>query len=253
LLFYFINFVTEERAMKKPLIGIIGSLSVDQGEMFPGYERAFVNDDYVQAVAMAGGIPFILPLISDPDAIREQVESMDAVIISGGVDVNPLLYGEEPVSELGYLCPERDVYDLEAVRIILEMDKPVIGICRGMQIMNVISGGTLYQDLSKNEVGKVKHLQNSKPDLATHSVDVAEGTKLFGILGGSAMVNSYHHQAVKELAPGFRVSARAKDGIIEAIEKEEGFAIGVQWHPEMIARKDSRMLELFRELISRCS
>ena len=239
--------------MNKPMIGIVGSLSADKGEMFPECERAYVNNDYVQAVAMAGGIPFILPLISDAEAVKEQVESMDGLIISGGHDVNPLVYGEEPIAELGFLCPERDAYDLKVIRAAIELDKPVIGICRGLQILNVAFGGTLHQDVSKMAGSRIKHLQNAKPDLSTHTVDIIKETKLYDILGESALVNSYHHQAVKEIAPGFMVSARAKDGVIEAMEKEDGFVLAVQWHPEMIARKDDRMLELFRKLIMECS
>ncbi|MTK11847.1 MAG: gamma-glutamyl-gamma-aminobutyrate hydrolase family protein [Clostridiaceae bacterium] len=239
--------------MNKPLIGIIGNLLIDQGGMFPGYERAYVNNDYVQTVAMAGGTPFILPLISDYETIKGQIANMDALIISGGYDVNPLVYGEEPISEQGFLCPERDDYDVKVVKIALELNKPILGICRGMQILNATQGGKLHQDISKIEGSYIKHQQSSRPDVASHTVEIVKETKLFDILGESVLTNSFHHQAIKEVATGFKVSARAKDGVIEAIEKEEGFVIGVQWHPEMMAKKDSRMLDLFKVLIKQCT
>lgn len=238
--------------MNRPLVGIIGNLLIDQGGMFPGYERAYVNNDYVQTVAMAGGIPFILPLISDYESIKRQIESMDALIISGGYDVNPLIYGEEPIQQQGFLCPERDEYDIKVIKIALELKKPILGICRGLQILNAALGGTLYQDTSIIEESYIKHHQDSRPDVPSHTVNVIKGTKLYEILGESAFTNSFHHQAIKELAPGFKISAKAKDGVIEAIEKEDGFTIGVQWHPEMMAKKDSKMLNLFKELLKQC-
>lgn len=239
--------------MNKPLIGIIGNLLIDQGGMFPGYERAYVNNDYVQTVAMAGGTPFILPLITDYETIKKQIEAVDALVISGGYDVNPLIYGEEPIQQQGFLCPERDEYDIKVIKIALELKKPILGVCRGLQILNAALGGTLYQDTSKIEEGYIKHHQSSRPDVPSHSINVVKGTKLYDILGEKTFTNSFHHQAIKELAPGFKVSAKAKDGVIEAIEKEEGFIIGVQWHPEMMARKDSKMLDLFKELIKQCN
>ncbi|KZL88963.1 gamma-glutamyl-gamma-aminobutyrate hydrolase family protein [Clostridium magnum] len=236
--------------MDRPLVGIIGNLLIDQGGMFPGYERAYVNNDYVQTVAMAGGIPFILPLISDYESIKRQIESMDALIISGGYDVNPLIYGEEPIQQQGFLCPERDEYDIKVIKIALELKKPILGICRGLQILNAALGGTLYQDTSIIEESYIKHHQDSRPDVPSHTVNVIKGTKLYEILGERTFTNSFHHQAIKELASGFKVSAKAKDGVIEAIEKEEGFIIGVQWHPEMMAKKDPKMLNLFKELLN---
>lgn len=239
--------------MNKPLIGIIGNLLIDQGGMFPGYERAYVNNDYVQTVAMAGGTPFILPIISDFDTIKSQIKNMDALVISGGYDVNPLLYGEEPIQQQGFLCPERDEYDIKVIKAALELNKPILGVCRGLQILNVTLGGTLHQDTSQAEGSYIKHQQSSRPDVASHTVDVVKGTRLHDILGKSILTNSFHHQAVKEVAPGFKISARAKDGVIEAIEKEDGFVIAVQWHPEMMAKKDSKMLDLFKALIKQCN
>ena len=228
----------------------MGNLLIDQGGMWPGYVRAYVNNDYVQAVVTAGGIPFILPVNADKQAVRTQVESMDGLVISGGFDVNPLEYGEEPDEKQGFLCPERDKFDLTVIEAATELHKPILGVCRGIQILNVAFGDTLYQDISLDEGKKhVKHVQSSRPDVAGHMVNVVKGTKLCDILGESALTNSFHHQAVKDVAKGFRVAARAKDGIVEAIEKEDGFVIGVQFHPEMLFRKDPKMLCLFETLV----
>lgn len=236
--------------MKKALMGIVGNLLFDEGGMFPGYDRAYVNNDYVQTTVMAGGAPFILPLIPDYEAVKRQVESVDGIIISGGYDVDPLIYGEEPSQKQGGLCPERDQYDLMVVKAAMELKKPILGICRGMQILNAALGGTMYQDLSQIEGCYIKHNQGSRPEVASHSVKVEKGTKLCEILGEEVLTNSFHHQALKDIAPGFKVSARAKDGVVEAFEMEEGFVIGVQWHPEMMARKgDKAMLNLFKKLV----
>lgn len=235
--------------MKKPLIGIVGNILIDEGGMFPGYKRSYVNDDYVQAVLMAGGIPFILPVILDSEAVKQQIAMVDGIVISGGYDVNPMVYGEEPTQKQGFLCPERDEFDIAVVKAAFELKKPTLGICRGMQILNAVAGGTLYQDLSQIEGCYIKHVQSSRPEVAGHNIEVFGETKLQSILGEKVVVNSFHHQAIKDLAKGFKVCAKAKDGVIEAIEMEEKFVIGVQWHPEMMVRKSPEMLKLFKELV----
>ncbi|WP_234125017.1 gamma-glutamyl-gamma-aminobutyrate hydrolase family protein [Clostridium hydrogenum] len=236
--------------MKKALIGIVGNLLIDQGGMFPGYERAYVNNDYIQSVEKAGGTPVMLPVISDYEKVKNQIEAVDSIIISGGFDVNPLIYDDEPSQKQGFLCPERDEYDLMVIKAAMELNKPILGICRGIQILNAALGGTLYQDLSQIEGCYIKHVQESRPEVAGHSVEIVKGTKLYDILGEKIITNSFHHQAIKDLAPGFKVAARSKDGVIEAIEKEEGFVIGIQWHPEMMARKDNKlMLNIFKTLV----
>lgn len=239
--------------MKNPIIGIGGNVIFDQGGMFPGYERAYVNNNYIEAVSDAGGIPVILPIISDKDMIKGQIENVDGLVISGGYDVNPITYGEEPVQKLGFIYPERDQYDIELIKEAVKLGKPILGICRGLQILNVAFGGTLYQDLSLIDGCYINHSQSSKPDVTAHTVEIFNGTRLFNILGEKVITNSFHHQAIKDLASGLKVSARAKDGIIEGIEAEKGFVIGVQWHPEMLAKKYTEMLKLFKELVKQSS
>ena len=238
--------------MREIKVGIIDTMQIIALRAEPTYVRINSNDNYVMSVSRAGGIPYILPVVSDLQSIKKQVESMDAIVLSGGYDINPLIYGEEPATGLGTICPERDDYDINVAKFSLEMNKPLLGVCRGLQVLNVASGGTLIQDISAIKEN-LKHLQSAKPDLATHTIDIETETNLHRIIGKSAGVNSFHHQAAKKIAPGYLVSARSKDGIVEAIEKEDGFAVGVQWHPEIMAVSDDAMLGLFRALILQCT
>lgn len=236
--------------MKMTRVGILANMLIMEGGMFPGIERSYVNNDYVEAIVKAGGTPVLLPIIGNEEAIKSQIEGVDAIVISGGYDVNPLCYGEEPTEKQTFIFPERDEYELKAVKYAVELKKPILGICRGCQIINVLYGGTLYQDLSQIEGWYVKHVQSAKREVASHSAIVNENTKLHSMLGREVMINSYHHQAIKKVADGFVVSARAKDGVVEAIEKAgDEFIVGVQWHPEMMVDRYPVMLNLFKKLI----
>lgn len=240
---------------KKPIIGISGSLIINEGGMFPGYERAYVNNDYVQSVAMCDAIPYIVPMVYDEEIIREQISNIDGLILSGGHDINPLIWNEEPNIKLGGILPKRDAFDLNLLKYAIEMKKPILGICRGEQLINVGEGGDLYQDLSLIEGSYIKHDQGHLSNIATHSVQVKKDTKLYDILGEEEiMVNSFHHLGIKNLASGYIVSATAKDGLVEAIEKEgKDFIIGLQWHPEMMARDCEKMKKIFMALVKEAS
>ncbi|WP_010240718.1 gamma-glutamyl-gamma-aminobutyrate hydrolase family protein [Clostridium arbusti] len=235
---------------RKPIIGISGNFIIDRGGMFPGYKRAYVNDDYVRAVAMAGGIPYIIPIVSDESIVIEQMSNVDALILSGGYDVNPLIYGEEPRQKLGAILPERDKFDIWLLEEACKMNKPVLGICRGIQIMNAAFGGSINQDLSYDENCYIKHFQETSPSTAGHTVEILEGSKLHSILGSKITTNSFHHQTLNRIAEGFTVTAKAKDGTVEAIEKDgENFVLGIQWHPEMMSSSSQEMLHIFGNLV----
>lgn len=232
---------------KQPIIGISGSIIIDQGGMFPGYERAYVNNDYVQTVANCNAIPYILPIIENENLIRRQLENVNGLILSGGQDPNPLIFGEEIHKTCGDIFPRRDSYDIMLFKIAKELKIPILGICRGAQIINVCEGGSLYQDLSLNDKSYIKHNQQHLSNVPTHTIKIYENTKLYEIFGNKeVMVNSFHHQAINKVAPSFKVSAIAKDGVIEAIEnKEEHFILGVQFHPEMLSEKYDMIKNLF--------
>lgn len=213
--------------MSQPIIGI--TCLVDWQE-----ERQRQNETYIQAVLKAGGVPVLLPAVSSVAVISEHAKLIDGLIVSGGPDMDPRYFGEEPIPELGAVNPMMDAYEDVLVRQILELDKPLLGICRGEQVLNAVAGGTLHQDLGK-AIDKVLQHGQAKPRWFTqHSVRLVPGTKLAKIFQTEELsVNSFHHQAVAQVAPGFVASAHAADGVIEAIESQSHrFVIGVQWHPE---------------------
>lgn len=238
--------------MQKPVIGISGSLIIDQGGMFPGYRRSYVNHDYILSVIQAGGVPFIIPFNEDLSVIEEQVNNIDGLILSGGHDVTPCNYGKEPSQKLGGIFPERDTFDIGLLKAAEERELPILGVCRGTQIMNAYHGGTICQDLSEFKEGlAIKHDQGQTPTMESHNVNVLEDSKLFGALAKKeATVNSFHHQVLEKVPANFVVTARASDGVVECIEnKEYGWEVGVQWHPEMLHATNEGMANLFGELI----
>lgn len=233
----------------RPLIGItcsmgLGIYSMTQENMPQLQHR--MGDSYIKAITNAGGIPVIIPNNADLSVIREMVDRLDGVLLSGGGDVDPNLYGQRPNGHLGSVNPRRDASEIAIAQYVLnETDKPLLGICRGIQVMNVAMGGTLYIDLPSE--GKLAHsLGMYQRDQVTHEINVEENSRLASIMGaGKASVNSFHHEAVLACADCFEVSAvSVPDGVIEAIELPgDRFAVGVQWHPEeLTARDEARAL-----------
>lgn len=218
----------------------------------PGMIRTFVNTDYITSVELAGGVPLLLPIVADYDSVLRQLTAIDGLILSGGPDIDPMLYGEEPLAQIGMVNHERDRYEIMVVKAAEELKKPILGICRGVQILNVAYGGTLYQEVALIDGCNLKHFQTTAQRSAFwHSVIVEPGSRLARIIGsGKQPTNSFHHQSIKTVAPGFVVTARSTDGLIEAIESQEAsFIVGVQWHPEVLAANTPSMLALFRALV----
>lgn len=239
---------------KKPIIGISGDTKLISNEVFQGHKFAYMINNYVESIERSCGVPYIIPIIQNEEIIKQQVKNIDALILSGGSDVNPLLFGEEPSEKLGAIVNERDIYDTKLLKFAMKLDKPILGICRGIQVLNIVNGGTLYQDLSLHQGHSVKHFQSGSPSSATHTVDIIKNSVLYEILGEKALVNSFHHQAVKKVAKGFKVTALSKDGVVEAIEKEgESFVLGIQWHPEMMSREHNEMQKIFDVLVEKAT
>lgn len=213
-----------------------------------------VEDSYLRSIAEAGGIPVILPMLADIETLRALVEPLDGLLLSGGGDIDPLYSGEEPLPGLGAIDLPRDQYDFTLVKLAADRCIPIFGICRGMQIINMAFGGTNYQDIYSQHDGiTLKHSQSISREHGSHSVQILPGSVLHQIMGTDRLVvNSFHHQAIRQVAPGFRATATAPDGIVEAIEGMPARPIlGVQWHPEKMAvRPDEQMQRLFRHFTS---
>lgn len=229
---------------KHPVIGITGNFN--EG-------NCAVADGYIRSVLAAGGTPLIIPPYEENNALLSTLERIDGLLLTGGGDINPLFLGEEPVKELSGINHRRDKQELVLTRLAANRQIPVLGICRGIQIMTAALGGMLYQDIhSQHPTPCIKHSQELDRSYPSHTVEVKPESLLGHIFNGKERlnVNSFHHQAVKEPAPGFKVSAQSSDGIIEAVESTEYKSmLGVQWHPEcMILCGDESMLPLFRWL-----
>ncbi len=241
--------------MSKPKIGIVANRLVSDGNPLSGMYRASINNAYVDSLEKAGCIPVMLPVIDEPEDVADQIEGLSGIVLSGGYDVDPLLYGEQPTPMQGLTLTEVDNYN---IWVIHEADKkgiPVLGICKGIQILNVAFGGTLYQDIEKQFGGDCfRHMQSAPGYNPTHFVTVEKGSFLSELLPERAKTNSFHHQCVKEPAPGFKITAKSDDGVPECIERQEGtFMMGVQWHPEMMATFDNKeMLGLFKGFAKLC-
>ncbi|CCB86448.1 putative glutamine amidotransferase-like protein yvdE [Parachlamydia acanthamoebae UV-7] len=238
---------------KKAIIGISTNFLLETAGPELGQERVYVNCSYIDVIIQAGGIPLMLPFVENEEIVREQMNQIDGLILSGGIDVNPLLYGEQPHPMIGTIFPRRDTHELHLVRIAQETNKPILGICRGLQLLNVAFGGTLYQDIPHMVNTGIQHCQKAQKHVPTHQVDLMSGTILEEIFETSSLLtNSIHHQAIKELANGFTVNAKTKDGMIEGIEKNDGhFMLGVQWHPEMMIASDTNMQKIFNYFIQK--
>ncbi|MGE8205085.1 gamma-glutamyl-gamma-aminobutyrate hydrolase family protein [Heyndrickxia sp. NPDC080065] len=194
-------------------------------------------NDYMQAVIQAGGIPVILPMGMEED-IEEITNRIDGLILSGGGDIDPTLFGEEPHPKLGSISPGRDNYEIKIIQKMLQLNKPILAICRGIQILNIAVGGNMFQDIySQIESPLIQHSQNAVRYHPSHYVYVEKNSMLSEITGCTDFkVNSFHHQAVRNVVEPLKVVARSSDGVIEAVESSvHRFVLGVQWHPEPLA------------------
>ncbi len=229
------------------------------GELYSleGVEFSLVAQDYSEALSLAGAIPLIMPYLEsrseDVQYIKEVLDEVDGVILPGGSDIDPALYNSYPEKNLGNISPERDRWELKILEIAMEMGKPILGICRGFQLINIYYGGSLKVDVcGNNDDSKIPHMALMVPKYyRTHQLQIQKNTRLAKIFTDDEVaVNSYHHQAVDKVGEGLTVSAVAPDGFVEGIEDPNyPYLLGVQWHPEMMAAKDSVQLNLFKDFV----
>lgn len=238
-----------ENISMKPVIGVIPLFDDEKDSiwMVPGY---------MEGIGLAGGLPIILPLKAQEDEIRQAAGMCNGFLFTGGHDVDPVLYHASKSEKCGPANHDRDMLEQRIFKYALEADKPVFGICRGIQLINVLCGGTLYQDLPTEYKGtkEVEHHMQPPYDVPCHQVEIISGTPLEGILNKSTLaVNSYHHQAIKDLAESLKPMAISEDGLVEAVYMPgKRFVWAVQWHPEFIYLTDEDARRLFQAFVNAC-
>ena len=233
--------------MGRPVVGVMPLMDYERDSywMLPGY---------FEGIERAGGYPVMLPLCGDLEYVDQAFALCDGFLLTGGHDVAPALYGEAMLPETD-ACPERDVFEMRLISAALAQDKPFFGICRGIQILNVALGGTLYQNIPSQLPSDLEHHMCAPYDRTVHEVALFEGTPLRELLGVERLdVNSYHHQGVRRLAHGLQAMAQAPDGLIEAVRVPEArFAWAVQWHPEFMRPDDEPSNALFGAFVAACA
>lgn len=229
--------------MPLPIIGITTMIEPD-GDLH-------LRPSYINAISDLGGVPMLLAKCDNEDAIKEQVNRIDGLYLTGGTDINPSTYDEEPHPELGFVEFGRDEYEIKLIKYAIEQGVPIFAVCRGSQLLNSINGGTMYQHLADQYEGDlIQHKQQSARDYLQHTVHVEKESKLYDIVGVDTFkVNSFHHQANNKIADEFKLAAKAPDGVVEAIEfKTDQFVLATQFHPEdvyKISEPNRKILQAF--------
>ncbi len=232
----------------KPVVAIVSRKTEQDGQ-----SRYVTPEAYVAAVMAAGGCPMLIPTVTEADSLLALLDLADALLVTGGGDVDPRHYGQQPFRELGQINPSSDEADRVLIEAALNRPQlPLLGICRGIQAINVFAGGSLVQDIGREVKSALKHQQQAPVWYGTHEISIEANSKLRSLVGRERhRVNSFHHQAVREVAEGWRVTARTADGVVEAIECEEGlFRLGVQYHPEHMVARDPRMKAIFEGFVA---
>ena len=242
---------------RRPIIGIptqtLQSLGGVSAEIPPSW---VMSQRYVVTLTNAGAIPWLVPLVDD-ETLRGISDALDGVFLPGGADIDPVSYGRAPHPLCDKTDRDRDRVELALARWAMDDGKPLLGVCRGMQVINLAAGGTLYQDIAEQLPGAIKHdyfPYGGAPftrDYLAHEVTVAAGTRLATVFGAGALrVNSMHHQGVRDIGDGLTVTATAPDGLVEGLESTDGqYVVGVQWHPEALTESQSAATGLFREFV----
>lgn len=230
----------------KPRIGVISRLAW-------GEKKYAIGQSDLKSVIAAGGVPVVIPIV-DNDLIDDFIATVDGIFSPGGMDINTLLFNEEPVPGMGKCRMGDDLFEMEIIRRAHKAGKPVLGICRGEQVINVAFGGTLYQDIPSQTENVIRHYQQADSSEYTHTAFIKKDSLLYSLCGtDSVPVNSYHHQSVKALGEGLKAAATAKDGIIEAIQNEDGTVLGIQWHPELMQMHGGIHTAIFKKFVELCA
>lgn len=241
--------------MTRPVIGVATqTFEAVPGELPPCW---IMGQRYVNALRSSGAVPWIIPLIPDDlDTLREIYNRLDGIFLTGGVDVDPGRYGESKADYCGRIDPPRDAVEIQLIRWAMEDKKPILAVCRGIQVVNVALGGSLFQDVAKQIPEAMKHdhfptKDDPARDRLVHMIEASHGSRTRACLGDEpVMVNSMHHQAIKQLASGLVVTATAPDGVIEAVEGANGqYLVAVQWHPEELVDRDAGQRRLFTSFV----
>ncbi|MDR3215687.1 MAG: gamma-glutamyl-gamma-aminobutyrate hydrolase family protein [Bacilli bacterium] len=241
--------------MKKAIIGISSNQESQFDGWFTNHIITYVKSEAIEAVIQAEGLPLVIPVTNEEKLLDYYLENIDGLIITGGHDVYPMLYGEYIQEKCGELYPKTDYYDIYLIRKAIEKKIPTIVICRGMQVANVAFGGTLYQDLQACLHTDIKHHAPQEGNINVHSLKIEDNDSIFSTLTGlknQIFVNSIHHQGIDKLADIFKIVGKSEDGLIEIIElkSNDQFFVGIQFHPEILAVYDQKaMLNLFRGMI----
>ncbi|SHK22542.1 putative glutamine amidotransferase [Anaerobranca californiensis DSM 14826] len=229
----------------KPVIGITAIFDYN-------LNRNWLGDDYITAVVEGGGIPVIIPSNIKVENIPQLITKIDGLLLSGGDDVNPLIFGEQPHPKLGDVDPLRDILEIHLVKTALEKKKPILGICRGLQVTNVALGGTILQDIFSQREKVLGHRQKGPRFYLSHQVYIEKDTLLANVIGKTeVLVNSFHHQSIGVLGENLLINCRSSDGIIEGIESYCGNILAVQWHPENLWRYTDEHIKLFKWLVDK--
>lgn len=239
--------------MKKPLIGITsGDRYLYQTDNYSGVRVSYSMAQVSEAISQAGGLPVIIP-VHDPVQSAAYIDHLDGLVLQGGADISPQFYDQEPTEKIQRFDPRRDKREIALLRAAIDRQLPILGLCRGMQLANIVRGGSLFQDLSDRPETTIAHVQLSDGDVPSHRIYVKEDSRLSELLPNQTMINSYHHQAIDQVGEGLVVSGWAEDGVIEAIESVDpdfNF-LGVQYHPEQAIDYNPVHFLIFRDFLDR--
>lgn len=213
-----------------------------------------LNHNYIDAVLEGGGLPFIIPNLQDLSDIEAYLDMIDGLVFTGGEDISPLLYGQDPIKEVKSISYKRDKTELALFKAAYRRGIPILGICRGMQVVNVALDGSLYQDIHVQIPQALGHISTYRIEGGYHRITIKENSLMFDIFGENSIdVNSQHHQSIKKLGDNLRVSGQTADGVIEAIEStNDNFVLGVQFHPEAMIKENGKFIDIFEYFISKC-